>query len=249
MGQTKYQGLINDGKHHFNGVVRPAPEALGHPFRRQKGTVYFVNSMSDLFHPKVPFPFVAAVFGVMAATPNHTYQVLTKRPERAAEFFTWLGVDPVLQCVCAAKSEGGLVLGDVRSLWPLPNVWVGTSVEDDRVVHRIDALRGVPAAVRFLSCEPLIGPLDLDGRLSDIDWVIVGGESGPGARPMRTEWAGAIRDACADADAAYFFKQTGRVLARELGLGDNKGSDATTWPAEVLAVGGRDLPDAVVLAA
>ncbi len=184
----------------------------------------------------------------MAAAPRHTFQVLTKRPERAAEFFAQLGADPVTQCAGAAHGAAPLALGDVAAPWPLPNVWVGTSVEDERVADRIDALRGVPTAVRFLSCEPLIGPLDLDGRLSGIDWVIVGGESGPGARPMRTEWAGAIRDACAGAGAAYFFKQTGRVLARELGLGDHKGSDESTWPAEVLAVGGRDLPSTVALA-
>ena len=116
------------------------------------------------------------------------------------------------------------------------------------MAERIDALRGVPAHVRFLSCEPLIGPLDLSGRLAGVDWVIVGGESGPRARPMRPEWAGAIQTSCAEASVAYFFKQTGRVLARELGLGDNKGSDAETWPASVAEIGGRAFPDAVALA-
>lgn len=249
MGQDKYSGLVNPGKSHFNGVIRTHPDALDQPLRRRRDTVYFVNSMSDLFHPKVEFEFVAAVFGVMAATPHHKYQVLTKRPERAAAFFDWLvkrGLDPIQTCANSTfrVTDGSVeVETDLFSpTWPLPNVWIGTSVEDERVAERIDAIREVPAQVRFLSCEPLIGPLDLSGKLKGIHWVIVGGESGHGARPMRTEWAASIQDACAEAGVAYFFKQTGRVLARELGLGDSKGSDADVWPAQVRRVGSRAFP-------
>lgn len=251
MGQEKYTGLVNAGKGHFNGVTKTHPDALDQPLRAQKGRVYFVNSMSDLFHPGVPFSFVEAVFGVMAATPHHTFQVLTKRPERAAEFFAQLGDDPLATCTAAVTREtnGALSVDAAPVSWPLENVWIGTSVEDDRVADRIDALREVPAHVRFLSCEPLIGPLDLRGKLDDIDWAIVGGESGPKARPMKAEWAGAIMAACADAGVAYFFKQTGRVLARELGIGDKKGSDSDTWPPEVVAIGAREYPEATGLAA
>ncbi|MCH7639187.1 MAG: phage Gp37/Gp68 family protein [Bacteroidetes bacterium] len=251
MGQEKYAGLINPGKSHFNGTVRTHPESLEQPLRRKKATIYFVNSMSDLFHPKDPFEFIAAVFGVMAATPQHTYQVLTKRPERATEFFCWLDdemADPTAICSeMTVKATNGSIEIDSESTpskWPLTNVWIGTSVEDDRVISRVDALRTVPAHVRFLSCEPLIGALDLHGQLDGIHWVIVGGESGAGARPMRAEWAADIQKACKEAEVAYFFKQTGRVLARESGLGDSKGSKAEAWPEEILKIGGRAFPQA-----
>lgn len=248
MGQEKYAGLVNPGKGHFNGKTKEHSDALGQPFKRQKATIYFVNSMSDLFHPGVTFEFVAAVFGVMAATPHHTYQVLTKRPERAAAFFNWLSDSPEEQCAEAveAATQGALTVEPGGVNWPLENVWIGTSVEDNRVIERIDHLRQVPAHVRFLSCEPLIGELDLRGRLEAIDWVIVGGESGPGARPMRAEWAEAIQAACAEAGAAYFFKQMGRVLAKEMGLGDKKGSDAEKWPADFASIGAREFPERVL---
>lgn len=244
MGSEKYEGLVNPGKKHFNGKVKWHADALDQPIRQRQGKIWFVNSMSDLFHPGVPFPFVAAVFGVMGATPHHVYQVLTKRPDRATEFFRWLGDRPAETCADAVRTatDGALSIEAEPSEWPLENVWIGTSVEDERVAERIDALRDVPAAVRFLSCEPLIGPLDLHDRLNDIDWVIVGGESGPGARPMEKAWADSIQRACGDADVAYFFKQTGRVLARELGIGDGKGSDAESWPQDFGELGRREYP-------
>jgi protein gp37 len=142
----------------------------------------FVNSMSDLFHEDVPLPFIQQVFETMQACPQHVFQVLTKRAERLRQLAGHLP-------------------------WP-GNVWMGVSVEDDRVRHRIEDLRGVPASTRFLSCEPLIGPLanlELDG----IHWVIVGGESGPRARPMQPEWVREIRDRCEQAEVAFFFKQWG----------------------------------------
>lgn len=255
MGSEKYTGLVNNGKGHFNGVIKTHASALHLPLVTPRGTVWFVNSMSDLFHRGVPNEFIAAVYGVMAATPQHKYQLLTKRPDRFASFFDWLleeaGGDESRQAaVCANYArEHGVVhtaLDAVGQAWPLPNVWLGTSVEDDRVVNRVDELRAAPAAIRFLSCEPLIGGIDLTGRLADIDWVIVGGESGPKARPMLPEWADAIQGACRDQDVAYFFKQAGTVLARQWGV-SGKGGDSELWP-EWFTAGAREMPDGVALA-
>lgn len=160
------------------------PERLDHPKRWQKPRVVFVNSMSDLFHQRVPVSYVDRVFETIRATPRHTYQLLTKRPGKMASVVRRLQPDP------------------------LPNLWLGTSIENDDYVARADQVRATPAAVRFLSLEPLLGPvpsLDLDG----IDWVIVGGESGHRARPMEPGWVTAIRDACATTGVAFFFKQWG----------------------------------------
>jgi protein gp37 len=156
---------------------------------RQPRTV-FVNSMSDLFQESVPEAFIRRVFETMVACPHHTFQVLTKRSERLA---TLAGELP----------------------WP-PNVWMGVSVENERVLQRVGDLAGVPAAVRFLSCEPLIGPLDAL-PLEGIGWVIVGGESGPGARPMRREWVTSILAQCRAAGVAFFFKQWGGPQKRRAG--------------------------------
>lgn len=260
MGQTeKYGGLINPKKKHFNGIVRQHPASLAAPFDRWKSTLWFVNSMSDLFHKDVPFAFTAAVFGVMAATPQHQYQVLTKRPEIMRAFFGWLteqaGSTPeALVHFCTTKARAfGLrhrrFAVPTVAAWPLPNVWLGTSVENDQVIQRVDELRAVPAQVRFLSCEPLIGELDLRGRLDGIHWVIVGGESGPKARPMKAEWALSIQEACRSQGVAYFFKQTGRVLAQEWGLGSTKGNHAEEWPEAYRSLGERSMPFRLVLAA
>lgn len=158
----------------------------------------FVNSMSDLFHARVPLRFVRQVFEVMAATPRHTYQVLTKRAARLAK------------------------LAD-RVDWPA-NVWMGVSVEDATYSNRVDLLRRVPAAVRFVSAEPLLGPLDgLD--LSGIDWLIAGGESGPRARPMAPQWARSLRDECLRSGVAFFFKQWGGRTPKTGG----RTLDGRTW--------------------
>ena len=153
------------------------------PRRWKQPRFIFVNSMSDLFHEEIPEEFIRRVFQTMTACPQHTFQVLTKRSGRLREMAS-------------------------RLPWP-KNVWMGVSVEDQRVVTRIDDLRQVPAAVRFLSCEPVIGPLDLN--LDGISWVIVGGESGPGARPVEESWILGIRDQCREAGVAFFFKQWGGV--------------------------------------
>lgn len=154
------------------------------PKRWREPRRIFVNSMSDLFHEQVPLDFIQRVFATMRECPQHTFQVLTKRSLRLRE-----------------------LAGDVE--WA-PNIWMGVSVEDARVIRRIDDLKAVPAAVRFLSCEPLIGPLD-NLPLAGIHWVIVGGESGPGARPMRIEWIRSLYRQCRSADVPFFFKQWGGV--------------------------------------
>jgi protein gp37 len=182
MGVVKYQ---NDGDPRTSGPgfgVMIHPDSLLTPYSWRQPRVVFVNSMSDLFHARIPLGFVREVFAVMADTPQHTYQVLTKRSVRLRK------------------------LAD-RLDWP-ENLWVGVSVEDADAMPRIDDLRTVPAAVRFLSCEPLLGPLDgLD--LDQIAWVIAGGESGPRHRPMDPAWVTDIRDVCRTAGVPFFFKQWG----------------------------------------
>jgi protein gp37 len=160
------------------------PDLLDVPRRWRQPRVVFVNSMSDLFHEDIPAQYVQRVFATMRDCPQHTFQVLTKRSERLAALAP-------------------------RLPWP-GNLWMGVSVEDARVISRIDDLRRVPAAVRFLSLEPLIGPLDAL-PLRDIHWVIVGGESGPRARPMRKEWVDSIYAQCRRAGVPFFFKQWGGV--------------------------------------
>lgn len=168
------------------------------PKRWKRGRVIFVNSMSDLFHPEVPLEFIQRVFQTMAECPQHTFQVLTKRGERLAEISDKLP-------------------------WP-PNVWMGVSVEDQRVTDRMDYLRTTGAQVKFVSLEPLIGPLEnLD--LTGIHWAIVGGESGPGSRPIEIDWVRSIREQCKQADVRFFFKQWGGVRKHETG----RILDGRTW--------------------
>jgi protein gp37 len=187
--------------------LRLWPERLDQPSRWTKPRVIFVNSMSDLFHQDVPDDYIDRVFEAMRRAPQHQFQVLTKRPGRMASLLQ--RIQPI----------------------PLPHVWLGTSVESEAYTWRVDKLRATPAALRFVSLEPLLGPLtSLD--LSGVGWVIVGGESGHGARPMDIEWARDIRDQCAAAAVPYFFKQTGAVAARVLG-GSGKGTDPGTIPSDL----------------
>lgn len=182
MGAAKYQ---NDGDPRTSGPgfgITIHPAALDIPYGWRQPRLVFVNSMSDLFHARVPLDFVRQVFAVIADTPQHTYQVLTKRAARLRKV--------------AARLD-----------WP-ENLWLGVSVESGDHFDRIDDLRHVPAAIRFLSCEPLLGPLngiDLDG----IDWVIAGGESGIGHRPIDPTWVRDLRDACKAAQVPFFMKQWG----------------------------------------
>jgi protein gp37 len=175
MGQDRYR----------NGFkVTLQPDALETPLHWKRPRMIFVNSMSDLFHKDVPTEFISQCFAVMQEASQHTFQVLTKRPERAAE------LAPTLP-------------------WPT-NVWMGTSVENADYVYRIHALTKIPAVVRFLSLEPLLGPIPRL-PLTGIHWVIVGGESGPAARPIEQEWVLQIRNRCIDRNVPFFFKQWGGV--------------------------------------
>ena len=174
MGLEKYKNGFNLTLH---------PQTLQAPYEWKKPKIVFVNSMSDLFHKAVPLKFIKKVFKVMNETPQHTYQILTKRPELTLKYNSELN-------------------------WS-SNIWMGTSVEDSRVTNRIDYLRKTDAHVKFLSLEPLIGPLH-NLNLTNIQWVIVGGESGHHARPMKWEWVYDIRLQCQDEGVLFFFKQWGR---------------------------------------
>lgn len=224
MGQEKYQ---NDGDPRTSGPgfgLTVHPSALEIPLGVHKPETWFVNSMSDLFHARVPAGFVGGVWNIMALTPWHTYQILTKRPERARKILSGWAADGWLW-----RKEDMIWCGPVPG--PLANVHLGTSIELDRYARRADDLRETPAAVRFLSLEPLLGPLpslDLDG----IGWVIIGGESGPGAREMDAGWARDIIVRCAAAGIPVFVKQLGSVLGRRLGAG-GKGSEMEAWPADL----------------
>jgi len=212
MGTRGYQGVVKRAANetlHWSGTVNTVPTALRKPLNLRKPQTYFVNSMSDLFHEKVPFEFIAQVFYVMAFTPQHTYQILTKRPENMAAFFQWLSENP--QALCLPD-----VLRDkyphtpITVTMPLGNVWLDVSVENKKAKPHIEALRSVPAAKRFLSCEPLLEDLDLQvDELAIIDWIIVGGESGKHARPMQPEWAESIIKMAKCVDIPLFFKQWG----------------------------------------
>jgi len=186
MGVDKYRGLTRkSGKRTvWKGIVREDRAALGIPLQWKRPKKIFVNSMSDLFHDFVSESFIADVWSVMERTPHHHYQILTKRPDRMLE----------------------IVTHSIRKI--LPNVWLGTSIENAAAASRIDALRSIPAAIRFISFEPLIGSVgSID--LSGIHWAIVGGESGRLARVIREEWIDEIYDQCSRYDTAFFFKQWG----------------------------------------
>lgn len=189
-GQEKYQ---TDGDPRTSGPgfgVAWHPRALTQPMRWKRPRVVFTSSMGDLFHAKVPQAFLEEVVAVMAATPQHTYWALTKRPARARR------------------------LADTVD-WPA-NLWLGVSVEESRVLHRLEDLRRTPAPVKMLFCEPLLGPLD-DLDLDGIGWVTVAGEAGRGARPMHADWARSLRDQAVRADVPFYFKQWSGARSRTLG--------------------------------
>jgi protein gp37 len=241
--------------------------------------------MSDLFHKDVPFEFIAAVYGVAAACPQHTFQILTKRPERAAKFYDWIdesnrGME-VARCWAYTLRLTGIPddAGDGLRSWPIPNIHLGTSCEDqDAADERIPHLLRCPAAVRFLSCEPLLGAIDLSGLLvewhktygdevrSKVHWVIVGGESGFGARSCDVGWIRSIVGQCRTAGVPCFVKQLGREPFGEiqawpshikyhraegcpagprdwLRFRDPKGGDPAEWPEDLRV---REFPRAEV---
>lgn len=255
----------------WTGKVELVPEKLAEPLGWKKPQRVFVNSMSDLFHEALSDDAIAAVFGVMAAAPQHTFQVLTKRPERMRRFLSQR--DPWSTFKAAARSRGVAAPKSVPesvdwSRAPLPNVWLGVSIEDQASAdERIPHLLATPAQVRFISAEPLLGPVDLTDLVVDkrpgseqhfdaldcdvdpaddcpyggatLDWVIVGGESGPGARPCDQEWVRSIVRQCQEAGAAVFVKQLGArsicglVPSMELLLEDRKGGDPAEWPEDL----------------
>jgi protein gp37 len=301
-GLTRKVGGVID----WTGVVRTAPENLAWPLHKRKPLRIFVNSNSDLFHKDVPFEFVAAVFGVMAACPQHTFQVLTKRPERMLEFLGWLGRHARPEGAAWLAMAGsvpynsdeirtGLALMATRCT--LPNVWLGVSVAcQDDADKLIPTLLRCPAAVRFISAEPLVGPVDLthcqpsgDWFINALDglwrgkfetathvvtavvqieptplhWVIVGGESGPGARPCDVAWIRSIIEQCKEAGVPCFVKQVGsnprghaqwehpdnegRGVDPELSpLESRKGGDPEEWPSDLRT---REFPTASALEA
>lgn len=273
-----------NGHPHFTGARRMMTSRLDEPLRARKGRKVFVNDMGDLFFEGHPFEDIARVFAVMALAQQHTFQVLTKRPERAAEFLReWAAggrhVWTAAQGIKMPRGQDKPAPG-----WPLPNVWIGTSVEDQASADkRITHLLRVPAVVRFLSMEPLLGPVDLGkmlackeclgegecnydlagawldcracgGRGTGIDWAIVGGESGPRARPFDLAWARSLRDQCRAAGTAFFFKQAGANPRESIykdgafrhtanvSLDDPHGGDMSEWPYDLRV---REMPPAV----
>lgn len=252
-----YQGFaeLTPGGPRWTGRVELVPGKLAEPLSWQRPRRVFVNSMSDLFHEELGFEDIAAVWGIMAACPRHTFQILTKRPERMRDWFSWMREFAMQQRDIAsapsrrqtAMKAAFTALGETDAVkrrmdpawagdhdlgpWPLPNVWLGVSVEDQGTADlRIPLLLSTPAAVRFISAEPLLGPVSIIEQLDPgrcdcepcsrtsvrctasrhpLDWVIVGGESGPGARPVHPDWIRRLRDQCEAADVTFFFKQWG----------------------------------------
>ena len=230
----------------WTGLLKPQPDRLDWPLKWMKPARIFVGNMSDLFHEDVPFDFIDQVFHVMESCPQHTFQVLTKRAERMEKFVGTL----------------------CRSQVPLPNIWLGVSVEDQkRADERIPHLLATPAAVRFLSVEPMLGPVDLESYLEGawsadadpsgpgvtcpgIDWGICGGESGHSARPFDLVWARDLRDQCKAAGVPFFMKQCGSnpfvsrhrldPILRKIQLKDSHGGDPDEWPEDLRI---REFPD------
>lgn len=282
-----YEGTVRDGR--WNGEIRFVPEKLSEPLRWKRPRRIFVNSMSDLFHDDVPFEFIAAVFGVMAACPQHTFQVLTKRPARAVEFLRWIHSDGALTDGTASGDCGDyafragchfdVAVKSVNRSWPLPNVHLGVSVEDQSTADdRIPLLVRCPAAVRFVSYEPALAAVDFDRWLNApapealdgdphaqflmsellresrgdcrraLDWVIVGGESGPNARPFDVAWARSTIEQCRAAGVKRFVKQVGAhpwdgfgslwgadptMRSGVIRLSDRAGADPSEWPEDL----------------
>jgi len=276
-----YEGLVRLGKNgpRWTGKVVLVPKMLDVPLRLKKPSRIFVNSMSDLFHEALSNEDIAAVFGVMAACPQHTFQILTKRAERMKEWFAWIsclelggagGDLEVRRCLASAYSNGICWTKHINyPKWPLPNVHLGVSVENQKYAdERIPLLLGCPAAVHWISAEPLLGPIDVRRRMQlgtlcecredllpeercdetvircrisnrRISWCVVGGESGPGARPFDVEWARSLLRQARSLpflNPRVFVKQLGRRPledSRYLTLKDRAGADPSEWPEDL----------------
>lgn len=207
-----YAGTEAHGE--WTGRVNLVTDRLDLPLKWRRPRRIFVNAQSDLFHDQVPDEFIARVWAVMASAPRHTFQVLTKRHGRMRSLLSSEEFRLAVQRRIPHAGASPYVAAYWKT-WPLPNVWLGVSVEDQkRADLRIPALLDTPAAVRWLSCEPLLGPVDVinglgDGWLTGIDWIVAGGESGPGSRPMHPDWARSLRDQCQVAGVPFLFKQWG----------------------------------------
>lgn len=268
----------------WTGAVWLLPHMLDVPLSRPKPTTYFVNSVSDVFHESVVGceegrRFVAALFGVMAACPQHTFQILTRRPERAREWFAWLRVESASHFHAPGEEVRKIARAwfrydqrvdeDRAQRWPLVNVWIGTSISTQADAdQRIPALLEVPADVRFISAEPLLGPIDLVragaiewnvdgdprcdhratvGTSGVVDLIIAGGESGPKARPCEVAWLRSIVRQCQDSCVPCFVKQVGARPVFEPGaepriMSDAKGGDMSEWPDDLRV---RQMPEDV----
>lgn len=277
MGQEKYRGLLNEHDR-FNGIVKFSEADLLAPLKRRKPTMWFVNSMSDPFHSNVPDEWIDRMFAVMALCPQHTFQILTKRPERMKEYITTKLNDPGYWGPTASEYAWHF-FGNIRDgaepipkAWPFPNVWLGVSVEDQKTAdERIPLLLDTPAAVRWISAEPLLGPIDLTsikfpnalGNEEDwnviernlmangvddptligvddpiLDWVVVGGESGPRSRPCDITNIRSIVEQCKAAGVPVFVKQLGaKSFFGVKGFGplirDRKGGKPDEWPSDL----------------
>lgn len=245
---AKYKGLAvyTEGGPRWTGASRLWLPDLDMPLKLRKPSRIFVVDMGDLFFEGNSNEEIAAVFGVMAAAPQHTFQVLTKRPERAAAWFKWIaeqehpegGPSSADVCGVMAANYGANVdwLG-LRAKWPLPNVWLGASAENQETYNeRVPVLvHQCPAALHWVSLEPQLGPIRLRGTGHiHLGWVVQGGESGPGARPFNLDWARAMRDECVESGIPYFLKQIGARPIRSDGQGfaltNRKGGDMADWP-------------------
>jgi protein gp37 len=252
--QEHFGGLtvLENGRPNWTGIVRLDESILNWPLRWKKPARIFAASSGDLFHENLPDQAIDRVFAVMALCPQHTFQVLTKRAARMPEYFQTvpLGGHDGANCsrqarvaIQQSRVMADIGLGQPTLKWPLPNVWLGVSVEDQANKYRIDLLRQTPAAVRFVSIEPLledIGKLDLTG----IHWIIVGGESGPGARPFDVEWARSIIRQCEAVGVPVFVKQLGRRPIKRMSSGirewtdpvyltDRQGANMSDWPESI----------------
>lgn len=266
-----YEGFAKSNPCNWTGVVGMVPERMKDPLRWSRPRMVFVNSMSDLFHEKVPDTWIDEIFAVIALAPQHTFQILTKRAERMCQYFSHEWHRRVASILIERKSEiskkqdiqrlqgrsfGALTCGD-HERRVLPNVWLGVSAEDQqRAVERIPWLLKTPAAVRFISAEPLIGEMNLGVLCDGLDWIIVGGESGPSARPCHVEWIRSLVWQCKEADVPVFVKQVGAnpwldpgELARRRSepgykpLHDAKGGDPSEWPEDIRV---REFPRSAV---
>ncbi|MDE0109925.1 MAG: phage Gp37/Gp68 family protein [Bryobacterales bacterium] len=204
------QGLT-DRNGRWTGKARFNEQWLDRPLRWRKPRKIFVAASGDLFHEDIPNHWLDRIFEVMALADIHVFQVLTKRPSRARKYLAGGARDRILPKVSRCFNAHGMAARE----WPLSNVWIGTSVEDQPTAdERLAALRQIEAAVLWVSIEPLLGPVEIDEHLGDLDWVVVGGESGPGARSMDPSWARSLRNQCICARVPFFFKQWGGITSK-----------------------------------